>query len=101
MYLKKTDKQLIMKSKNFEKFVNLLNTGSLAHPLSRTPRDVGSIRKCRTNSSGPDPALPGGGVATFKAKPKAPGKELESLTTNVPGNSFRSMLMAAREKQNN
>jgi len=29
-------------------------------------------------------------VATFKANPKAPGKEFESLTTKVPGAlSFR------------
>lgn len=58
-------------------------------PLSRTPREVGSMRKCRTSSvEGSESALPGvdgGGVATFRARPNAPGNELESLTTKVPG----------------
>lgn len=66
----------------------ILNTGSLLHPLSLTPRDVGSMRKWRTSSLAGSFALfwrLGGGVATFSASPNAPGKELESRTTNVPG----------------
>lgn len=64
-------------------------TGSLLQPLMRTPLDVGSMRKWRTSSldgsEGFFPATCGGGVATFNAKPKAPGNEFESRTINVPG----------------
>ena len=75
------------------------NIGSLGHPLSLTPLEVGSIRKCLTNSlaGSLDFAVTfGGGVDTFKARPNAPGKEFESLTTNVPGNLSFNMLMAVK-----
>lgn len=81
---------------------NLLKTGSLAQPLSRTPREVGSMRKCRTSSvdgsESPLPGVDGGGVATFRARPNAPGNELESLTTKVPGGLSFSMDIALKHK---
>ena len=36
----------------------------------------------------------GGGVATLRAKPNAPGKELLSRTTNVPGGLLRKNAIA-------
>ena len=40
-----------------------VKTGSLEQPFKRTPRVVGSTKKCRTNSSlfGPFDWMPGGG----------------------------------------
>jgi hypothetical protein len=78
----------------------ILNTGSLLHPLSLTPRDVGSMRKWRTSSLAGSFVLfwrLGGGVATFSASPNAPGNELESRTTNVPGAWSRSILIAVNQ----
>lgn len=77
--------------------LHLPNTGSFAHPLSLTPLEVGSIRKCRTSSLAGSLDLAdtfGGGVDTFKARPKAPGNELESRTTNVPGALSLSIVIA-------
>lgn len=62
---------------------------------------MGSIKKCRTSSFDGSPDLvvaPAGGVATFKARPKAPGKELESRTTNVPGGLSLSIAIAGEEE---
>lgn len=81
--------------------IYLLKTGSLLHPFSLTPFAVGSIRKWRTSSLDGSPLLFctfGGGVATFKAKPKAPGNEFESLTTNVPGSLSFNKLIAEINK---
>lgn len=77
-----------------------LKTGSFMHPFSRTPRFVGSIKKCLTYSSLLDDFvfMFEGKVATFKASPKAPGKEFESLTTKVPGAWLRSILIANNRK---
>ena len=67
----------------------LPKTGSLEHPRNLTPLLVGSIKKCLTRSAWGSPVdlvcTLGGKVATFRARPKAPGKELESRTTKVPG----------------
>jgi len=80
------------------------NVGSLEHPFKRTPREVGSIRKWRTRSSGVgggresaarEAATEAGSSETRKARPKAPGKELESLTTNVPGDLSLRRLIAS------
>jgi hypothetical protein len=38
---------------------------------------------------------PGGGCATFNARPNAPGKLLLSRTTNVPGGLFFNIPIAA------
>lgn len=81
----------------------LLKTGSFAHPLSLTPLDVGSIKKCLTSSDDGSedwffPGVDGGGVATLSARPKAPGNEFESRTTNVPGSLSRNMAIAGKWK---
>jgi len=81
---------------------DLPNTGSLLHPLRRTPRAVGSMRKCLTSSLLRSPPLEdaftlGGGVATLTAKPNAPGKEFESRTMKVPGGLLFKMLIAERK----
>uniref|UniRef100_A0A6B0UVV8 Uncharacterized protein n=1 Tax=Ixodes ricinus TaxID=34613 RepID=A0A6B0UVV8_IXORI len=76
----------------------LPKTGSLAQPLSRTPLAVGSIRKCRTSSFDRSPVrfwTLGGGLATLRASPKAPGKELLSRTMKVPGGLLFSTLIAS------
>jgi hypothetical protein len=63
------------------------------------------MRKCRTSSlEGSEdedafPGVEGGGVATFSAKPNAPGNELESRTTNVPGGRSFSIEIAATETE--
>lgn len=79
-------------------------TGSLLHPLSLTPLGVGSIRKCLTRSTDGSPVdlvwTLAGTVATFSAKPKAPGKELLSLTTKVPGALSFNSWMAEKEGLN-
>lgn len=77
-----------------------LKTGSFAHPFSRTPRFVGSIKKCLTYSSllGGFEFMLEGKVATFKASPNAPGNEFESLTTKVPGAWLRSILIANKKR---
>lgn len=75
-----------------------LKTGSFWQPFSRTPRDVGSMRKCRTSSSGDFSWTLDGTVETFRAIPKAPGKEFESRTTKVPGGCVRSIAMAGNVK---
>lgn len=58
------------------------------------------MRKCLTSSLAGSLVLLlatfGGGVDTFKAKPNAPGKELESRTTNVPGGFSLSIEIAVR-----
>lgn len=76
-------------------------TGSLLHPRSLTPLGVGSIRKCLTRSTDGSPVdfvwTLAGTVATFSAKPNAPGKELLSLTTKVPGALSFNNWMAEKE----
>lgn len=59
---------------------NELKTGSSGQPRRRTPRAVGSMRKCLT-----PPAPP-----ARTAKPNAPGNELESRTMNAPSSSCSS-----------
>lgn len=75
-----------------------LKTGSFWQPFRRTPRDVGSMRKCRTSSSGDFIWTLDGTVDTFKAMPNAPGNEFESRTTNVPGGWLRSIAIAGNKE---
>lgn len=74
-----------------------VKTGSFGLPFNRTPRIVGSTRKCRTSSSlfGPLDCTPGGGWATLTTRPYALAKVVESRTTNVPGGAFRSKAIAS------
>lgn len=74
-----------------------MKTGSLAQPFRRTPRVVGSTKKCRTSSSpgGPFEATPGGGCATLITKPNAFANVVESRTTNVPGAALRKSATAS------